>query len=190
MQHTKKKILTLSLFIAASLTGFNQGAFADTTAKTTISAHIVGGSCDISVPATVAFGEIQAADITSTSDISKPFDLTLTGCNGYGLTPSITVSGNVDQTSGADLFVTTAATTSNGYSILLSTEGNTNFDKNDNLATNKVIKALGNDWNTKMAETLNGTIPLKAVVSCGDCVANTLQGGELSAAITFNFAYK
>lgn len=189
MRRTQKTLFTLLLPIVVSLAGFNQNVFAAET-TTTISAHIVGGSCNISVPATVPFGEVQAADITSTSDISKPFDLTLTDCEGYGLTPSITVSGDVDQTSGTDLFLTAATTTSKGYGILLSTNGNTNFDKNDNLATNNVIKALGNDWNTKMAKTLNGKIPLKAVLSCGDCVANTLQGGELSAAITFNFVYK
>ncbi|WP_226890339.1 hypothetical protein [Providencia alcalifaciens] len=79
---------------------------------------------------------IPAEDITTTSDISETFDLTILGCKGYGLTPSITVEGDTNNASGKDLFVGTGST-STGYGILLSTDGNSNFNKSDNLATDK-----------------------------------------------------
>lgn len=132
---------------------------------------------------------IPAEDITTTSDISETFDLTILGCKGYGLTPSITVEGDTNNASGKDLFVGTGST-STGYGILLSTDGNSNFNKSDNLATDKKITALATkEWNKTFANTLDGTLPLKATVSCGTCTANNLQGGELTASVTFNFFY-
>ncbi|EBW1331273.1 fimbrial-like protein, partial [Salmonella enterica subsp. enterica serovar Enteritidis] len=128
-------------------------------------------------------------EITTTSDISETFDLTILGCKGYGLTPSITLEGDTDSASGEALFVSPGST-STGYGILLSTAGNTNFEGSDNLATDKKITALTTkEWNKTFASTLNGTIPLKATVSCGTCTANNLQGGELTASLTFNFFY-
>ncbi|VEB63010.1 P pilus assembly protein, pilin FimA [Providencia rustigianii] len=157
-----------------------------------ISASIVGGGCQITAPSTVSIRNgdlIPAEEITTTSDISEPFDITILGCKGYGLTPSITIEGDSDSTSGKDLFVSTGST-STGYGILLSTEGNTNFTANDNLATDKKITALATkEWSKTFANTLDGKIPLKAAVSCGTCTANDLQGGELTASLTFNFFY-
>ncbi|WP_369308788.1 fimbrial protein [Providencia rettgeri] len=189
---TKKSLYSLlipTVFCAASL---GQSAMAATTATTKISASIVGGGCQISAPPTVAIRNgdlIPAEDITETSDISETFDLTIADCKGYGLTPSITIEGDTDNTSGKALFVS-AGSTSTGYGILLSTEGNTNFNENKNLATDKKITALATkEWSKTFASTLDGTIPLKATVSCGSCTADDLQGGELTASLTFNFFY-
>ncbi|HHR5914102.1 TPA: fimbrial protein, partial [Providencia alcalifaciens] len=150
------------------------------------------GGCQITAPPTVAIhnGElIPAEDITTTSDISETFDLTILGCKGYGLTPSITVEGDTNNASGKDLFVG-AGSTSTGYGILLSTDGNSNFNQSDNLATDKKITALATkEWSKTFANTLDGTLPLKATVSCGSCTNDNLQGGELTASVTFNFFY-
>ncbi|MBC5788854.1 fimbrial-like protein [Providencia sp. JUb39] len=192
MTLTKKSLY--SLFIPTALYGasLGQSAMAATTASTKISASIVGGGCQITAPPTVSIRNgdlIPAEDITTTSDISETFDLTILGCKGYGLTPSITIQGDTDNASGEALFVSPGST-STGYGILLSTDGNSNFNQSDNLATDKEIKALTTtNWGKTFASTLDGKIPLKATVSCGTCTADGLQGGELTASLTFNFIY-
>lgn len=191
MTLTKQSLYSLLIPTVFYAVGMGQSAMAATTATTKISASIVGGGCQITAPPTVAIHNgdlIPAEDITTTSDISETFDLTIQGCKGYGLTPSITLDGDIDGASGKDLFVGTGST-STGYGILLSTAGNTNFDGSENLATDKKITAKTKAWNKTFASTLNGKIPLKATVSCGECTANNLQGGELTASVTFNFFY-
>ena len=191
MTQAQKSLYSLLIPTVFYAVGMGQSAMAATSAKTTFNASIVGGGCQITAPPTVAIHNgdlIPAEDITTTSDISETFDLTILGCKGYGLTPSITIEGDTDNTSGKDLFVGTGST-STGYGILLSTAGNTNFDSSENLATDKKITAKTKEWNKTSASTLNGTLPLKAMVSCGDCTANDLQGGELTASVTFNFFY-
>lgn len=192
MTLTKQSLYSLLIPTALYAASLGQSAIAATTATTKISASIVGGGCQITAPPTVAIRNgdlIPAEDITTTSDISETFDLTILGCKGYGLTPSITIEGDTDSASGEDLFVSTGST-STGYGILLSTAGNTNFEGSDNLATDKKITAkTTKEWNKTFASTLNGTIPLKATVSCGTCTANDLQGGELTTSLTFNFFY-
>lgn len=192
MTLTKQSLYSLLIPTALYVASMGQSAMAATSATTKISASIVGGGCQITAPATVAIRNgdlIPAEDITTTSDISETFDLTILGCKGYGLTPSITIEGDTDSVSGEALFVSTG-TTSTGYGILLSTDGNGNFNKSDNLATDKKITALATtEWSKTFASTLDGTIPLKATVSCGNCTANNLQGGELTASVTFNFFY-
>ncbi|WP_272689433.1 fimbrial-like protein [Providencia sp. PROV033] len=191
MTQAQKSLYSLLIPTVLYAAGMGQSAMAATTATTKISASIVGGGCQITAPATVAIRNgdlIPAEDITTTSDISETFDLTILGCKGYGLTPSITVEGDTNNASGKDLFVGVGST-STGYGILLSTDGNSNFNKSDNLATDKKITAQTKEWNKTSASTLNGTLPLKAMVSCGDCTANNLQGGELTASVTFNFFY-
>ncbi|HEM8878573.1 TPA: fimbrial-like protein [Providencia stuartii] len=189
MQHMKKitSMLLLTSVLGISLTGYP--AIAAQTTTTTITASIVGGACDISVPPSVPFGEVQAVDIINENGISEMFDIKLDACNGYGLTPSIKVTGDIDSSSGEDLFITPTST-SQGYGVLLSTAGNTYFAQNDNLAKNDTISAKGNDWNTKFASVLDGTIPMKATLSCGECVDTKLKGGALNASITFSFLYQ
>lgn len=192
MTLTKKSLYCLLIPTALYTAGMGQSAMAATTATTKISASIVGGGCQITVKPNVAIRDgdlIPAEDITSESDISETFDLTILGCKGYGLTPSITIEGDTDSTSGKDLFVSPNSS-STGYGILLSTEGSSNFNQSDNLATDKKITAqTTTEWDKTFANTLDGTIPLKATVSCGDCTASNLQGGELTASLTFNFFY-
>lgn len=192
MTQAQKSLYSLLIPTVFYAAGMGQSAMAATTATTKISASIVGGGCQITAPPTVAIHNgdlIPAEDITTTSDISETFDLTIQGCKGYGLTPSITVEGDTNNASGKDLFVGTGST-STGYGILLSTDGNSNFNQSDNLATDKKITALATkEWNKTFANTLDGTLPLKATVSCGTCTANNLQGGELTASVTFNFFY-
>lgn len=192
MTLTRKSLYSLLIPTALYAVSMGQSAMAATSTPTTFYANIVGGGCEITAPPTVSIRNgdpIPAEDITTTSDISETFDLTIFGCKGYGLTPSITVEGDTNDASGKDLFVG-AGSTSTGYGILLSTDGNSNFDKSDNLATDKKITALASkDWSKILANTLDGTLPLKATVSCGSCTDNNLQGGELTASVTFNFFY-
>nr|WP_305071346.1 hypothetical protein [Providencia sp. wls1916] len=191
MTLTQKSLYSLLIPTALYAASLGQSAIAATSATTKISASIVGGGCQITAPSTVSIrnGDLIPAEEITTSDISETFDLTILGCKGYGLTPSITLEGDTDSASGEALFVSPGST-STGYGILLSTAGNTNFEGSDNLATDKKITALTTkEWNKTFASTLNGTIPLKATVSCGTCTANNLQGGELTASLTFNFFY-
>ncbi|CAG9406666.1 fimbrial protein [Providencia alcalifaciens] len=192
MTLTKQSLYSLLIPTALYAVSLGQSAMAATSATTKISASIVGGGCQITAPPTVSIRNgdlIPAEDITTTSDISETFDITILGCKGYGLTPSITIEGDTDSASGEDLFVSTGST-STGYGILLSTAGNTNFEGSDNLATDKKITALATkEWDKTFASTLDGKVPLKATVSCGTCTANDLQGGELTASLTFNFFY-
>ncbi|MEI9747936.1 fimbrial-like protein [Moellerella wisconsensis] len=192
MTRTKKSLYSLLIATVLYAVNMGQSVMAATTATTKISASIVGGGCQITAPTNVAIRNgdlIPAEDITTTSDISETFDLTILGCKGYGLTPSITIEGDTDSASGEDLFVSSGST-SKGYGILLSTKGSSNFNQSDNLATGKKITAQTKEWNKTFASTLDGKIPIKATVSCGTCTAKDLQGGELTASLTFNFIYK
>lgn len=192
MKKLNHNLIPFYLTTVACVLGMTSPALAATSASTTISASIVGGSCDIAAPATLAImdGEpIPAEDITTTSTIAGTFNLTLSGCNGFGLTPSIKIAGDDSTLSGQSLFVSNTST-SKGYGILLSTAGNTNFQANANLAANKTITAVTKTWGSTVASSLNGTIPLKATVSCGDCESTTLQGGMLNASLTFEFLYQ
>ncbi|HHR5902732.1 TPA: fimbrial protein, partial [Providencia alcalifaciens] len=103
MTQAQKSLYSLLIPTALYAVSMGQSAMAATSAKTIFNASIVGGGCQITAPPTVAIhnGElIPAEDITTTSDISETFDLTILGCKGYGLTPSITVEGDTDNASG------------------------------------------------------------------------------------------
>lgn len=192
MKMLNKDALPLCLAAITGMFSSTLPVFAATTASTNITANIVGGSCDIAAPATVAImngDPIPAENITTSSTISGDFDLTLSGCQGFGLTPAITIEGDVEDESGTDLFVSSSST-SLGYGILLSTAGNTNFQPSTNLATSKNITAVTKSWGTTVASSLNGTLPLKATVSCGTCTSTSLQGGTLNASLTFEFLYQ
>ncbi len=192
MTQTKKLLYSLLIPTILYVAGLWQFAMAASTATTEIRAIIVGGGCQITVKPNVDIRNgalIPAGDITENSDISETFDLSLKDCKGYGLTPSITIEGETASISEKELFVNSNST-SKGYGILLSTEGNDNFNKSDDLVKDKKITALTTKvWSETFASTLDGTIPLKATVSCGKCNANNLQGGELIASLTFNFVY-
>ena len=193
MTLTKKSFYLLLIPTVFCAAGLGQSAMADTTAQTIISAHIVGGGCQISVDDKVQIRDgnlIPADEIMPDSDISQTFELTIKDCKGYGLTPSITIDGNIDNSSGKWLFVNLDSK-SKGYGILLSTDGNEHFNQSSNLGKDKKITAKkdeSTDWEHAYINDFNGKIPLKATLSCGTCTDN--QGGELTASLTFTFVYQ
>ncbi|HEY3983373.1 fimbrial protein [Cedecea sp.] len=191
MQYIRKSIHTFLLPATLSivLTNTSQAA---TSASTEFKATVVGGTCDISAPATVSINKgavIPSEDIIAGNSPVEKFNIKLSGCKGYGLTPSISLEGNVVDISGTKLFLTNTSTTK-GYGILLTFDGDANFKANNNLASNMKLTATNKIWSTTMASTLNGDIPLKAAVSCGSCSTDAdIQGGELQTNVTFNFVY-
>lgn len=186
-----RKPIFVFLLPVISLTAANC-AVAATSASTEFTATIVGGTCDITVPATVSINKgavLPSEDIIAGNSPVESFDLKLAGCKGYGLTPEITLEGDVDNASGMPLFLTNTSSTK-GYGILLAFDGNSNFKASTNLAADLKLAAASKTWSTTMASVLNGNIPLKAAVSCGSCAADAdIQGGELKANVTFKFAY-
>ncbi|MGG4610033.1 fimbrial protein [Providencia sp. Me31A] len=155
-------------------------------------AKIVGGSCDISAPPTVSVNKgatIQSDLIIAGNSPVEPLELTISGCKGYGLTPVITLEGNVDRATGKPLFLAPSSSTK-GYGILLTFDGNDNFKASTNLAEDMKLTAADKPWSTTMASELNGKVTLNTAVSCGNCAAIAdIQGGELKANVTFKFAY-
>lgn len=191
MLFIRKSVFSFLLPVMMSMTASNY-AIAATSASTEFKATIVGGACDISVPATVSVNKgavIPSEDIILGNSPVESFDLTLSGCKGYGLTPVITLEGDVDKTFGKPLFLTNTSSTK-GYGILLTFDGNSNFKASTNLAADLKLSAVDKTWSTTNISVLNGTIPLKAAVSCGNCATDAdIQGGELKANVTFNFEY-
>jgi len=169
-------------------------ASAATTATTEFSATIAfEGACDISVPSVVVFNngnDVLPSEIESAAGAAeKTFDITLTNCTGINVTPKITVGGESNTATGKPLFLDTVASDTAGYGILLSTTGNANFQGNTNLAAEKHILVV-EDWKLATNLTaLNGTLPMTAKISCGDCVAEGRLGGTLKSNVTFEFAY-
>lgn len=155
------------------------------------SAVFIGGGCDIStsVPQIVFGGGdvIRPADIIS-SPPQETFDVVLSQCAGEGLTPKITVSGESVTLYGPVLFRNAAESASKGFGILLSTGGNSSFNANENLAQTKTISAKNWNTGTQLSE-LNTTLPVTAVLTCGNCDYSELQGGDLIASVTFDFVY-
>lgn len=191
MLFIRKPVFVFLLPVMMSMTAAN-GAVAATSASTEFKATIVGGACDITVPTTVSVNKgavIPSEDIIAGNSPAEPFNLRLAGCKGYGLTPEITLEGDVDNTSGMPLFLTNTSSTK-GYGILLTFAGNSNFKASTNLAADLKLAAANKTRSTTMASVLNGDIPLNAAVSCGSCAADAdIQGGELKANVTFKFAY-
>ncbi|MBS0848199.1 fimbrial protein [Citrobacter sp. JGM124] len=191
-QFNKKKGAAALMALGALLVSLNAGAA--TSASTEFSATIAfEGACDISAPATVIFNNGDAVLPSQIEDgnaaAKKTFDITLANCKGVGVTPKITVVGESNTDAGTALFLDAATSTSTGYGVLLATDGNANFEANTNLAATKTI-AASDDWDTDTSlTTLNGTIPMAATLSCGDCETDGRLGGDLVANVTFEFKY-
>ncbi len=156
------------------------------------SAVFVGGGCDISTSdAEIIFGggdPIMPSDIIS-SPPQASFNLTLSSCSGYGLTPKINVAGESTTLFGPALFRSSADSASDGYGILLATAGNESFSENTNLAASKVITAKSWDTGTTLSSsTLDTTLPVTATLTCGDCTYSR-RSGDLIATVTFDFVY-
>lgn len=177
-------------------TGLSEQALAESANATfNFTARFVGGTCEIQAPASIKFNggtpfssrEIEERIATT----RESFDLTLTGCDGWGLTPSITVSGAQTSDFGEPLFRNAGGPIdAKGYGILLATDGNGTFNANANLAANGAILANENwsaDWQLNTLNNVN--VPMIATLTCGECNYALRQGGNLSATVTFTFVY-
>lgn len=192
MEKFNKRVGASALFgLSALMMSLSAGAA--TTASTEFSATIAfEGACDITAPTQVEFNsgnDVLPSDIESdAASATETFDLTLANCKGVNVTPRITIAGTSNAETGETLFLD-AASTATGYGILLSTAGNANFKANPNLAATKTISVI-DDWDLETNLTaLNGTIPMTAKISCGDCEADGRLGGELKSNVTFEFKY-
>ncbi len=155
-------------------------------------ATFYGGSCEITAPAELPYNNgVPIPDDTIGGEKQyQSFLLTLTNCEGYFVTPRISVTGNTIIASGISLFADPSSTTK-GYGIRLATEGNSRFEANSNTASNNIINAkslpTGGSDNTN---TLNGSLEFNAYLSCGACNQGPdLRGGELKSTVTFKFLY-
>lgn len=167
------------------------------SASTTLSfsAFFYGGSCDVTVPSTITYnnGAPLPYDEIPNNKQSRQFTLTLSGCQGYFLTPRIAVKGNTFTADNNERLYTDASSTTKGYGVKLSTPGNTVFNANDNTAKpgNEVITIK--TWpsgGTSDVARLNSSLNFNAVLACGTCTASdNLQNGELTATVTFSFLY-
>ncbi|HHR6130779.1 TPA: fimbrial protein [Providencia alcalifaciens] len=151
------------------------------------------GACEISFPNEVIFnhGEpiLPSAIEAQLPVTTEAFNLTLTKCQGFGLTPKITLVGESTTAYGDAMFLDPVGSTATGYGILLKFQGNEYFQQNDDLAANKEILAIEN-WDIKTPlSLLNGTLPIKAILSCGNCNKEERVGGDLKANVTFDFQY-
>lgn len=185
------KFRSIAVLFSLSILVINTNAQA---AQTEFSANIAyEGSCEISYPATLTFnnGEaISPSDIeTKNAAAKQTFNLTLTECQGSGLTPQITVVGESNTDTGEALFLDATSSTAKGYGILLQNDATAVFKESTNLATQKSI-LVSDDWakNTNIA-TINGTIPMTALLTCGNCKMDGRVGGEIKASVTFEFQY-
>ncbi|MBP6120831.1 MULTISPECIES: fimbrial protein [Providencia] len=187
------------LFVGAwqGLSGLSIPAFADNSASSVFNftATFVGGSCAISVPASVKFNNgnaFSSAEIVQkTAMTNETFNLTLSQCAGWGLTPAIKVSGSMTTDFGEALFRDVMGSVdANGYGVLLETPGNTTFNSNLNLAANGTVSAK-NDWSMqRQLNTMDTTLPIVASLRCGDCNYPGRHGGEFKATVTFDFVYE
>lgn len=188
------KIAGASILFGLSALMMSLSAGAATSATTEFSATIAfEGACDITAPANVVFNngdEVLPGDIESGAPTAEQtFDLTLENCQGVNVTPKITIAGQSNADTGTTLFLDSASSDATGYGVLLATPGNANFKANTNLAAVKTISAI-NGWDLSTQLTaLNGTIPMTAKLSCGDCATEGRSGGTLKSNVTFEFAY-
>lgn len=188
------KIVGASALFGLSALMMSLNAGAATSASTEFSATIAyEGACDITAPDQIVFNN---GDAVLPSDIEagaaaaeRTFNLTLANCSGVNVTPKITLAGQSSADTGVTLFLDPASSDATGYGILLATAGNANFKANNNLAAEKAISVI-DDWDLATNLTaLNGTIPMTAKISCGDCEVDGRLGGTLKSNVTFEFAY-
>ncbi|UBX47796.1 hypothetical protein LDO51_11405 [Providencia alcalifaciens] len=151
------------------------------------------GACEISFPNEVVFNHgkpILPTEIEAQLPVTtEAFNLTLTKCQGFGFTPRITLIGESTAAYGDAMFFDSIGSTAMGYGILLKFQGNEYFQPNEDLAANREILVIEN-WDIKTPlSLLNGTLPIKAILSCGNCSKEERVGGELKANVTFDFQY-
>ena len=179
-----------------SFVGLSAPALAGSASATfNFTAMFVGGSCDIKAPQSIKFNNgspFSSREIEEgVAATNESFELTLSNCAGWGLTPSIKVSGPKTTDFGEALFRNAGGPIdAKGYGILLATQGNGSFGANLNLAANGTILAK-ETWSTdtQLNTVNNTTVPMIATLTCGDCSYALRQGGDLSATVTFDFVY-
>lgn len=167
-------------------------ATAGTTSNTIqFKARFIPGSCDISVyPQSINWGTVLTTDIKQAGENGtqpKKFTVNYTNCSGYGVSPKLSITGNV-FTAGVPLFSDTSAVISSdsiGYGIRLVHE-----DKMNTSLNNHDVIPVG-QLNTSLV-SLNGTgSNFYASISCGNnCNSATLRNGILSANVIFTFLYE
>ena len=168
---------------------------ADTSSSTfNFTAIFVGGSCEISAPTSIQFNDGEALRPSEIEQgiaaTTQSFNLILSKCSGWGLTPSVKVNGQKTSDFGPALFRNTlGAMDSNGYGILLATDGNTSFVSNPNLAATGTI--LAKNWNPEsQLDSIDIRIPIVAKLTCGNCDYVGRQSGAFKATVTFDFVYE
>jgi len=163
-------------------------------------ATLISGSCVISAPASLQFNggntlfgaDIEAAGMEGSSATTVQFNLILQNCTGWGGTPRIVVSGQQYNDINFRLFRDADALgimDSVGYGVLLKTAGNSSFNENTNLAVDGNISVKNWSMNTQL-NTLNNTLPITAILSCGDCANVGRHGGKFQATVIFDFVYE
>ena len=181
--------LTAGLLPAA----FQTAEAGSLTQTINFNATFYGGSCEITAPAQLPYnnGNPIPDDSIKGAPYKHDFDVTLANCQGYFMTPRITVTGNTTPTPNGVKVFADASSTTKGYGVQMSTNGNTNFNANSNAAINNVISARS--WpaaGSDNAASLNGPLRFRATLSCGTCTAGSnLRNGELIATVTFSFLY-
>lgn len=185
----------VSIFVGSiSASSIAIAAAGTTSSNVKFSATFVGGSCEIVVPSSLQFNGgnmLMPADIKQQLPSTiQTFNLILNNCSGFGFAPMISVSGASTTDFGSALFRNIpVATDANGYGVLLSTVGNRSFMANSNLAEHNNIVAK--DWNANMQlSSIDATIPMSAVLTCGDCNYSGKRGGDFNATVTFDFVYE
>lgn len=176
--------------------------FAGTTSGTlNFTAEFIGGGCDISVPATIQFNDgnpllssdLEAATEAGTPKTSASFNITLSKCAGWGLIPKINVTGEKTTAFGSTLFRAASALgplDSDGYGVYLRTEGNSSFKQNVNLGHRGAILPADNWLKSNELKNIDTSIPLFAVLRCGDCLYQERHGGRFIATVMFEFLYE
>ncbi|WP_336193008.1 fimbrial-like protein [Providencia stuartii] len=188
------KIASATALFGAGALMMSVTAQAETSITTDFTATIAyEGGCNIQIP-NIVFNNGNAvlpSQIEGNDEVAQQkVELTLSGCQGMGLTPKIGLTGPTNNDTGTELYLDTAGSETTGYGILLATDGNAIFASNENLAAHKEI-LVKSGWDTQTdLTTLDGTIPLIAILSCGTpCSQGGRIGGELVANVTFEFQY-
>lgn len=197
MKRNENRILTqvFTRCFGVVLCGFVTTALAESASSSfNFTATFVGGSCEIRAPGSIQFNSgtaLLSSEIEQQVAVTtERFDLTLTKCAGWGLTPAIKVSGKTTTDFGSTLFRDALGERdSNGYGVLLKTAGNASFDLNNNLAASGVIPAKNWSANNQLS-SIETTLPMVATLTCGDCNYAGRQGGEFKATVTFDFVYE
>lgn len=162
------------------------------------SGTIKSGTCLLTLPPPPFYlGSVDPTSIVGVNWATsgdKPFDVELSGCTGVGgdaLTPAVQISGQLLPNGGSvsgntNLFKSSG--TSKGFGVLIfSTDGAEKMlAQGDYVSIPKFEKG-------KTLPTGIIKIPLKATVSAGptswQAGGANLKGGDLTATLTFTFAY-